>query len=180
MAEEWRDVVGYEGLYQVSNLGRVKSLARVVNNPTGTGRLKGESILSAKPRRRDGYIYVSLNSGGFVYKAKVHRLVAEAFVENPKGRRYVHHKDANPGNNCVENLEWVSHYENMKYHWEQKAKKGFCVTGLECKPYKAIFTTFGVSVNLGYFDDAKSAREAYRCAYLNWYGKEPKLLHIED
>lgn len=180
MVEEWKDVVGYEGLYQVSNMGRVKSLKRVVNNPSGTGRIKKESILKLTPRKRDGYVYVALTVGKIARKAKVHRLVAEAFIDNKKNRECVHHRDANPLNNRADNLEWVNHYENMRYHWNERAVKGFCKTGLNCKPYKAIFTTFGVSVNLGYFDDKKSARDAYRCAYLNWHDKEPKLLPIED
>ena len=102
MTEEiWRDISGYEGHYQVSNFGRVKSFH------------KGGRIL--KPGLVLGYLKVSLNSGGKVAQRKVHRLVAEAFIPNPNGKPEVNHIDGNPRNNHVDNLEWCTQLENIRH-----------------------------------------------------------------
>ena len=101
--EIWRDIDGYEGRYQVSDQGRVKSLER-------KGRRK-ERIL--KPGLdKDGYLLVNLWAGGKQKNHKVHRLVCQAFHENPDGKPCVNHIDENKTNNCASNLEWCTHKEN--------------------------------------------------------------------
>ena len=109
MVEIWKPISGYEGIYEISNLGRVKRL---------TGRngavLKEGHIL--KPNNSRGYLYVGLstaNSGKAT--TLVHRLVADAFVPNPNGYHEVNHKDENKMNNCADNLEWCSRAYNMAY-----------------------------------------------------------------
>ena len=111
MKEEWRDIKGYEGKYKISNLGRVKSL----KDSKGNYR---EKIL--KHRNNCGYLYVDLykNSRGKTYQ--VHRLVAEAFIPNPNNLPCVNHKDENPSNNCVENLEWCTTKYNANYGTRNK------------------------------------------------------------
>lgn len=104
--ETWKDVVGYKGLYQVSNLGNVKSLSRVTNH----GHKRQERILSLV--NSSGYKYIDLCECGIRKKEAVHRLVATAFIQNPNNKPEVNHKDLNRGNNFVGNLEWVTRSEN--------------------------------------------------------------------
>lgn len=105
--ETWKDVIGYEGLYQVSDLGNVKSL-----NYKGKGY---EQNLVTMVRKRDGYIEVGLCKDGKNQKKKVHRLVAEAFLPNPNGFPQVNHKDENKANNSADNLEWCTNQYNINY-----------------------------------------------------------------
>ena len=106
MKEEWRSVVGYEGLYEVSNYGRVKSLARVYSN----GKVREEIIL--KQAEHMGYADVSLCKNSRARHWRVHRLVAMAFIPNPEGKDFIDHIDTNRKNNKVENLRWVTRTEN--------------------------------------------------------------------
>lgn len=111
MEEEWRDIAGYEGLYMVSNLGRVKSL-----NYNRTGQ---EGILKA---RNDsyGYLQAHLYKDGKDKGCAIHRLVAKAFLPNPENYNEINHKDENKENNCVQNLEWCSRKYNVNYGTRNK------------------------------------------------------------
>lgn len=103
MKEIWKDIKDYEGLYQVSNLGRIKSLY----NYRGKG-----NILKQKNKR--GYYQVGLRKNNIRKWVSVHRLVAIAFIENPNNYSNINHKDENPLNNCIDNLEWcTTRYNNM-------------------------------------------------------------------
>ena len=110
MIEEWRTIVGYEGQYEVSSYGRVRSLdrydkmnrfwkGRILNLHTGTG----------------GYLFVGLSSNGNEKNYLVHRLVAQAFIPNPNNLPQVNHKDENKANNAAENLEWCNKTYNENY-----------------------------------------------------------------
>ena len=105
--EEWRDIEGYNGKYQVSSLGRVKSL----KDNKGNSR---DKILS-QCECSNGYLFVVLCKEGKVKTFIVHRLVANAFIPNPNGYRCVNHKDECKTNNCVDNLEWCTHQYNNTY-----------------------------------------------------------------
>lgn len=110
MLEEWRSIRGYEGLYQVSNLGRVKSFPRKFTH-------KGDVIIL--PHRSDkGYLYVTLSKNGRTKHFQVHRLVADAFINNPKNKSQVNHLDGNPSNNNVDNLEWATAQENIRHKYD--------------------------------------------------------------
>ena len=113
--EVWENIKGYEGLYQVSNMGRVKSLERTVTQKNGRKYSVKERIL--KPRATpSGYLLVSLcNGSGKVKTFKVHRLVCEAFHENPKNKPCVNHIDENKTNNVASNLEWCTVAENINH-----------------------------------------------------------------
>lgn len=117
--EEWRPVVGYEGLYEVSNLGRVRSLdiTRIQLSRKGNPfkrRICGH-ILKAGYNSVTGYLYVNLwNRIGHTYR--VHRLVAMAFIPNPYNLSDVNHKDENKLNNRVDNLEWCTKQYNLTYN----------------------------------------------------------------
>ena len=104
--EEWRDIKGYEGLYMVSNLGKVKSL-----NYRRTGK---EKILKGVDNGH-GYLYVNLFKDGKGKQCRINRLVAQAFISNPDNLPEVNHKDENRTNNCAENLEWCSRQYNIEY-----------------------------------------------------------------
>lgn len=126
--EEWRDVIGYEGLYQVSNLGRVRSLDRVIVTKNGVKRPYKGQILTPVI---DTHGYETFQLGRRNH-AKTHRLVAMAFIPNPNPIEYnvINHKDENPRNNCADNLEWCTQSYNMDYshvHEIQKAKSSFRV-----------------------------------------------------
>ena len=124
--EEWRDIKGYEGLYQVSNLGRVRSLnCRGHKGCIGilTPRLDGK-----------GYEMVALYKEGKARNIKVHRLVAQAFIPNPNNYPQVNHKDENKTNNDVKNLEWCTNEYNHNYGTRNErvgkslSKKIICIT----------------------------------------------------
>lgn len=111
--EEWRPVPGYEGYYEVSSLGRVRSLDREVSHPTvGIVRRKGK-VLAQNPLNEDGYLGIGLNRDGIKKKRAVHLLVLEAFTgPRPKGEQACHN-DGNNTNNRVENLRWDTPKENV-------------------------------------------------------------------
>lgn len=109
MQEIWKDVKGYEGFYQVSNLGRVKSLGGKI------GTCKRKEKLRSISFTKDGYAKVRLLRNGEDKTMRVHRLVAEAFIPNPDNKGTVNHKDGNKQNNIVTNLEWVDRSEQMHH-----------------------------------------------------------------
>lgn len=114
MNEIWKDIPGFEGLYQISNMGRVKSLGRVFSNSRWKNRVCKPRIL--KGISKHGYLYVVL-CDHFHQKTstQVHRLVASAFVPNNSNLPFVNHIDENPGNNRADNLEWCNAEYNANY-----------------------------------------------------------------
>jgi hypothetical protein len=113
MSEAWKPVVGYEGIYEVSSLGRVRMLRRMRSD----GRTYPERIARVKPLTT-GYLNMSLYKGGKEVRAFVHRLVAEAFIPNPESKPCINHKDGNRSNNAVENLEWCTQSENIRHSFD--------------------------------------------------------------
>lgn len=142
MEEIWKDIEGYEGIYQVSNFGRVKSLGRVIDTKNGRTTVKGV-IMSpcGKP-----YLFVYLNKNHKSKYHAVHRLVAQAFIPNLENKPQVNHIDGNKTNNAVSNLEWVTQSENMLHayriglekspkgrhnYWSEKKTKAIHLNGIE-------------------------------------------------
>lgn len=117
MIELWKDIKNYEGLYQVSNLGNVKSVDRYVyagdNSNHKYQHIKERNL---KLSGGDKYIQVRLCKNGKIKAFLVHRLVAEAFIPNPDNLPCINHKDENPKNNQAENLEWCTYTYNNEYN----------------------------------------------------------------
>lgn len=114
MFEVWKDIPGYEGAYQVSNTGFVRSLPRNFVNTRGERRSLPGKILDYR-KARHGYAMASLYRQMKFKNFKVHRLVAAAFLENPDDKPEVNHKNLNKSDNRVENLEWVTPKENIQH-----------------------------------------------------------------
>ena len=114
MEEEWRDIKGYEGIYQVSNLGRVKSLSHLVVRCNNSNYITKERILRPGVKK-DKRMMVVLCVRGVKKSVSIHRLVAQAFIPNPDNLPEINHKDENPQNNTVTNLEWCTGYYNKHY-----------------------------------------------------------------
>lgn len=114
MEEIWRPVEGYEGYYEVSNLGRVRGVDRVILDSGGRHQFKKGSELKLR-KDRQGYVIVSLSMNRHYITKCVHRLVSEAFIPNPNNLPQVNHKDEDKSNNVVTNLEWCTSKYNANY-----------------------------------------------------------------
>ena len=113
--EEWKSIPGYEGLYEVSNLGRVRSLDRYIKYSNGQIRLHKGRILNPS-KDTNGYLKVLLKCNTKCKTITVHRLVALTFLPNPDNLPCVNHKDEDKTNNRVENLEWCTQQYNLNYN----------------------------------------------------------------
>lgn len=107
--EIWRPVKRYEGLYEISNAGRVRTLHTMYSKCIDADQILAQNINGA------GYYVVGLCKKGIVKTELVHRLVAEAFCENSHGYKYVHHKDENKRNNNADNLMWCTCKQNLQF-----------------------------------------------------------------
>lgn len=148
MEEEWKDVVGFEDYYMVSNFGRVLSKERYMNNH-GAKVLKPEKIVSHY-HTKCGYCQIDLSVDGKKYKRYVHRLVAEAFIPNPDNFPEVNHKDENKDNNLADNLEWCTRKYNQVYSFGMS--ENHCV---DCGK------VIGLHSNRCVFCNNKNLRKAY-------------------
>ena len=130
MIEIWKDIEGYEGLYEVSSYGRVRSLGQFVNHNFGGYAYRKGRILKPGLGSR-GYLSVTLSKNGIQKQYTVHRLVAQAFIENPDNLPQVNHKDEDRTNNNVTNLEWCDAKYNVNYgnrlnkFYDSRIKSGY-------------------------------------------------------
>lgn len=113
MEEQWKDIPGYEGMYQVSNFGRVRSLDRVVEKQGRLHHIKGRILRQGKTHC--GYYIIGFSKEDKRTYSSVHRLVAELFIPNPNNYPCVNHMDEDKTNNRAENLEWCTHLYNNTY-----------------------------------------------------------------
>lgn len=163
--EKWKDVVGYEGYYQISNFGRIKSLNRNETNINGISRrLKGSlknSFMSC------GYVLVTLSKNCENKSHTIHRLVAEAFIPNPDNLDEVNHKDRNKRNNFLSNLEWCTSRENT-HHARKRMTSSSKYVGVSydkqnfSKPWLSRITIDRKTKFLGRFETEELAFEAYK------------------
>lgn len=121
--ESWRDIIGFEGLYQISNIGRVKSLKRMSYSRYGKYKTVPERILALNKDKNTHYVAITLSLDSKRITRFVHRLVAIAFIENPEDKCCVNHIDGNPSNNNANNLEWVTMSENAQHSYSSDLKR---------------------------------------------------------
>ena len=172
--EVWKDIKNYEGEYQISNLGRVKSLDRIIRNEGLKGGhkfyIKKEQLLNPT-QHKHGYYQVGLNREHKKKMFLVHRLVAEAFCRNPNNYKEINHIDGNKTNNSAENLEWVNHSENMKHAYANELNKGnhkkiaqFTLNNKKVDEFKSVLEA---SKKTGFCKQALSnaARGRYKTSY---------------
>lgn len=162
--EIWKSIEGYEGLYEVSNFGRVKSLGStlIITSKLGKQYTKSfpEKILKSVMQTK--YLGVNLYKFGDMKSRKIHKLVANAFIPNTDNKPYINHKDSNKLNNHVDNLEWVTPLEN-NYHsrlaMDTKTKYP-CITKMWNK-YRVRTTLNGKRKYIGLFSTEQEALDAY-------------------
>lgn len=162
--EIFKDIKGYEGYYQISNLGTVKTLDRTIVRSDGVS----QNLKSRVTKQRlnwNGYLIVSLSKQGINKIYLVHRLIAIHFIENPKGKNLINHKNKKITDNSIENLEWVDYSEN-RCHGILDNKKNmtsdyFGVSFSKCaKKYEAYVSVNCKKKYLGLFETAIDAHEA--------------------
>lgn len=124
MQEEiWKDIPGYEGYYQASNLGNIRSVERVVFCRPGVQRKVPSKVLAKNKAGNGGYYRVMISIKGKVKYVLVHILVALSFVDNPENKEQVNHINGNKLDNRAENLEWVTQSENMLHAYNLGLQK---------------------------------------------------------
>lgn len=157
----WRNIRGYEGLYQVSNLGRVRSLDRVVMTTMNCRHYK--SVILTPTYNDSGYLIVSLSKNGEITPHRVHRLVAEAFIPNLEGKPCIDHINGVRDDNRVENLRWCTKLENNNFELSIENKKKAHINQTNENLMKAVdqFTLDGEFV--ADYDSPKYAAEAVGC-----------------
>lgn len=133
--EYWQDIQGYEGYYQISNYGNVKSLDRVIKEKTGkTQTIKGRVL---KPRiNRGGYYYVGLRKNGSRATFAIHQLVAQTFLDNPDRKPTVNHINGIKTDNNVGNLEWATYSENLSHAYNSGLRTDVSTEAMGQKNYK--------------------------------------------
>lgn len=165
--EIWKDVPGYEGYYQISNLGITKSLTRFIQNPRGTGtRMVAPRILKYKTDKC-GYKHVHLNKNGIGKTFLIHQLIAIIFLNHiPDGNKMVvDHIDNNPSNNHIDNLQIITQRENCsKDKFRSGSTSKYIGVSLRKSANKwcAAIRINKKSVHLGYFDNELDAAKAYQ------------------
>lgn len=169
MQEIWKDIVGYEGLYQVSNLGRVKVLPKTIHYGWYNNKVVNQEEMIKKNtlRNKSGYYFTTLTKDKVRHFFQIHRLVAEAFLPNPNNYECVNHKDENKTNNNVDNLEWCTRKYNANYGSRNK-KISLSMTGEKNYHHKKVkCLETGVIYNGSYEAERKTGIKHYnirKCA----------------
>lgn len=175
MEEIWKDIEGYEGYFQISNFGKVKSVQRIIWIEGKKPRYKNirERILKTW-KNNSGYEMVALYINGIKKDRTVHRLVARAFIPNENKLPDVNHKNGLKFDNCVENLEWITKGNNEKHKRQkiQNKKRGVRWHTI-AKKWVAEIGVCGKYYYLGLFVDKEAAYNAFYNKYVEAYGVVP-------
>lgn len=173
--EYWKSIKGYEGIYEISNTGKVKSLQREYENSGSySGKIKRKEIIIKQNVNRLGYHVVTLSKNGVRKFHIVYRLVAFAFLENPNSFKEVNHKDLNKSNNNVENLEWCDRKYNVNhfYYYSNKSSKYKGVSFQKCRnKWVAYIDINNKRFSLGRFNSEEEANK-YRLDFINKLNKQ--------
>ena len=140
MQEEWRDIASFEGVYQISNFGRVRSLTRTVNRESQGSFTKEGKILKFDINHK-GYPRIMLSLNGKLRNKLVHLLVADAFIDNKHNKTQINHINGNKSDNRVSNLEWVTPSENLQHAYDTGLRKSNAKLRITCNELN--ITTIG-------------------------------------
>ena len=149
LLEKWKHIEGYEGLYEVSNYGKVRSLDRIVKGRWGKQNRQKKNLVPVKDK--DGYLIITLCKDGKQKTAKIHRLVAQTFIPNINKLPCINHKDENKQNNQINNLEWCTFKYNTNYG-----------TGIKKRIEKTSKPVLQYDLNGNFIAKYKSVSEAHR------------------
>lgn len=168
--EQWKDIEDYEGYYQISSHGCVKSLERQVKTKNGFRTVR-ERVL--KPRKdKDGYLSVILSKNKKSKTCKIHRLVGKYFLENPNNLPQVNHIDGNKQNNYYENLEYTANLKNTNHYHSKNGTKKYGVHMSQSK-WRARIKKDGKSICLGHYEKKDDAYQAFYKKYKELHGVTP-------
>lgn len=173
--EQWKPVVGYEGQYEVSNTGLVRSIDRKVCGKNGINITKYGNIINPHIIKH-GYLRVGLSKDNKRKNFLVHRLVAEAFIPNPNKYPYINHKDENTSNNNVSNIEWCNQSYNMRYSnvaervakIRRKAVRQYTLNGEFVAEYKSV-TEASKATNTAMLSICSCCKKRHGYSYANGY-----------
>ena len=160
MKEIWKDVFGYEGTYQVSNLGNIKTFNW---KNTGKERVMRPAVDGS------GYLRTMLAKDGVNKTVKIHRLIAETFIDNPENKAEVNHIDGNKTNNRVDNLEWSTRAENINHAIKNGLFAG-CLKAIEKSNTKLMKPIIAIDIHTGqsiYFKSIRDAERALNTKHIN-------------
>ena len=181
METQWKDIEDYEGFYQVSNNGQVRSLDRILMKKNGRKqRTLGHIMKLHCGGHSRNYLSVMLQKNGSVKRFLVHRLVASAFLIKKNQQDQVNHKDGNKTNNDVSNLEWCSCSYNLKHSKAiNKGVKGYGVS----KSKKRFITRIQIekkSYHLGSFKTKQEAQDCYYKTHVEFFGYAPVIIGYKN
>lgn len=160
--EIWKDIIEFDGLYQISNLGRVKSLSRRI--VCGNGFTDKKETILKLSKTKKGYLRANLCENYNRASYAVHRAVAIHFIENPNNLPQVNHIDEIKTNNTVDNLEWCTNRQNI-HHSKKRKKSSSKYVGVfwdkQLNKFRAQINYDGKTRSLGYFDNENDAHLKY-------------------
>lgn len=170
--EIWKDIEGFEGLYMISNKGRLKSLERFKNNNGGLVKVEEKILTNHKDKK--GYNFNTICKNGKIFSLRTHRIVAKHFIPNPKNKPQVNHINRIRHDNRVDNLEWCTNRENIS-HSKVFLKSSSKYVGVhyvgKYNKWTSQIHIKGTTYSLGYCKTEKEAKDNYEKALLNWKSK---------